>query len=188
MSTQNQIKVWDPALRLFHWSLVLAFTVAYLTEEDLLDVHVVAGYTVLGLVVFRLLWGFIGTPHARFRDFVFRPRVIGAYLKDLLYFRAKRYLGHNPVGGAMIVILLASLLITTLTGLGVYGAEEHAGPLAAWFVGTGESWEDAFEETHEFFANFTLFLVFLHVTGVVIESFIHRENLTRAMVTGRKRA
>jgi len=110
MSKLNRIKVWDPAVRLFHWSLVVAFTVAYFTEEDVLDVHVAAGYTVLGLVLFRILWGFIGPQHARFSDFVYRPGVVAAYLKDLMLGRARRYLGHNPAGGVMIILLFISLL------------------------------------------------------------------------------
>ncbi len=188
MNIDNQIKVWDPLVRIFHWTLVAAFTIAYLTEEDLLTVHVWAGYTVLALLLIRTGWGFIGTRHARFSDFVTRPATVIGYGAETLKMRAKRYIGHNPVGGAMIVLMLLSLTLTGLTGLGIYGAENHAGPLAGWFAGKGERWEGALEESHEFFANFTLALVFIHVAGVLVESFLHRENLVKAMVTGRKRA
>jgi cytochrome b len=187
MSKLNRIKVWDPAVRLFHWSLVVAFTVAYFTEEDILDVHVVAGYTVLGLVLFHILWGFIGPQHARFSDFVYRPGVVGAYLKDLVLGRARRYLGHNPAGGVMIILLFISLLGVTVSGLAVYAADEQAGPLAFWLGGVGERWEDRLEEVHEFLANLTLGLVFLHILGVLAESFLHRENLVASMFTGYKK-
>ncbi len=187
MNRQNLIKVWDPVVRLFHWTLVPAFFLAYFTEEDLLTLHVWAGYVVFGLIVFRLAWGFTGTNTARFSNFVFKPRVVLNYLKDTLKLKAPRYVGHNPAGGAMIILLLISLLVTSLTGVAVYGTEESAGPLAGWLAGVGEYRSEQLEELHEFFANFTLLLVIIHVAGVVAESVIHRENLVRAMFTGYKR-
>ena len=186
MKSNTMIKVWDPLVRVFHWSLVVAFFTAYFTEDDFLTLHTYAGYTVLGLILFRILWGLVGSRHARFSDFVTSPRTAWQYLKDTLRFRAKRYLGHNPAGGAMIVMLLLSLLITTLTGIAVYGAAESAGPLAAWLGNIGERGEDVLKEIHEFFANFTLLLVAIHVSGVIVESFIHRENLVKSMVNGNK--
>ena len=188
MQARSNIKVWDPFIRLFHWGLVGAFFIAYITEEDLLFLHTWAGYTVLGLVLIRVLWGFIGTDYARFSSFVFSPAAIKKFLKDTLLLRAKRYIGHNPAGGAMVLLLLVSLIMTSMTGIAIYGIEENAGPLAGMFSGTGERWEDLFEETHEFFANFTLFLVFIHVGGVLVESLIHKENLVRSMINGYKRA
>ena len=188
MNTENTVKVWDPLVRIFHWSLVAAFTIAYLSGEEWESLHVIAGYTVGGLLLFRLLWGLVGTRHARFTDFVYRPREVGVYLREVLTARARRYLGHNPAGGAMILLMLVSLTLTIVSGLGVYAAEEQAGPLAGLLGSIGEFWEEAFEETHEFFANFTLLLVFVHVGGVIIESLLHRENLVRAMFDGRKRA
>ena len=187
-SGAKQVKVWDPLVRVFHWSLASFFMIAYITEEDFLALHTWAGYAVLGLILVRVVWGLIGTRYARFSSFVFSPKHIKAFLKDTLMFRAKRYLGHNPAGGAMIILMLVSLLITTISGIAIYGAEEHAGPMAAWFVGTGEFWEDILGGLHEFFANFTLLLVFVHVGGVIVESLIHRENLVRSMFTGFKRA
>ena len=188
MKQQETIKVWDPFVRIFHWGLVLAFTVAYLTEEDILSIHTLAGYVVLGLLSLRLVWGVIGPRYARFSDFTYSLSSIRTFLKDTLNFRAKRYLGHNPAGGAMILLLIISLLLTSFTGLAIYAAAEHAGPLAGIFTNSGEFMEEALEETHEFFANFTLFLVFIHIAGVIIESLIHRENLAKSMVTGYKRA
>ncbi|MCW9023314.1 MAG: cytochrome b/b6 domain-containing protein [Gammaproteobacteria bacterium] len=188
MSDTNQIKVWDLSVRIFHWSLVGAFFIAYLTEDDWLDLHVFAGYTIAGLIVYRLLWGLIGTRHARFSDFIHPPRVVVTYLKDMATFHPQRYIGHNPAGGAMVVALLLSLLLTILTGLSVYGAKEMAGPVAALFVGTPNFIGNVVEELHEFFANFTLFLVGLHVAGVVLAGLQHRENLVHSMINGRKKA
>jgi cytochrome b len=180
-------KVWDPVVRIFHWTLVISFSIAYITEEDLLVIHTWAGYTVLGLLVIRIIWGFIGTKHARFSDFVFRPTTIIRFLRDTMVFKAKRYLGHNPAGGAMVILLMFSLLFTCFTGLVVYGAEEQAGPLASLFGSTHSAWGNVAEEAHEFFANFTLLLVFFHVLGVIAESLIHKENLVSAMITGFKK-
>lgn len=186
MKNIAKVKVWDPMVRLFHWALVVSFTIAYITEEDLLTVHAWAGYTVLGLLIIRIIWGFIGTRHARFSDFVYTPKTIIQFLKDTVLLKAKRFLGHNPAGGAMAILLMLSLLLTSFTGLVVYGAEEQAGPLANLFISTDSDWGDIAEEAHEFFANFTLMLVLFHVLGVIIESFIHKENLVSAMITGFK--
>ncbi|MDT8452847.1 MAG: cytochrome b/b6 domain-containing protein [Gammaproteobacteria bacterium] len=188
MNDTNEIRVWDPLVRIFHWSLASAFFIAYLTEDDWMDIHVYAGYTIAGLVAFRLVWGLIGTRHARFGDFVRSPREVLAYLKDMALFHPKRYLGHNPAGGAMVVALLVSLVITVLTGMSVYGTEELAGPLAGVLANAPEFVGDVMEELHEFFANFTLFMVVLHVVGVVLAGFQHGENLVRSMINGKKRA
>ncbi len=205
MSSDSEVRVWDPLVRLFHWSLVIAFITAYVTGDELEDVHVVAGYFIVGLVVFRLIWGFIGTRHARFSDFVFRPPTVIAYLKDILAFRAKRYIGHNPAGGAMVVALLISLSLATLSGMKLLAVEENEGPFAAIQIENispvavamadedeehehdGGKEESVWEEVHEFFVNFTLLLVLLHLAGVAVSSFAHGENLPRAMVTGKKR-
>jgi len=184
----SMIKVWDPFVRLFHWALVGAYALAYVSGEDWLTLHVPAGYVVGGLLLMRILWGFIGTEHARFSDFVRGPSAILGYLKEVLVLRPRRYIGHNPVGGAMIIAMITALLITCVTGLVVYGADEGAGPLAGWLAGSGEGLAEATEEVHEFFANLTLVLVFVHVAGVLVESLLLRENLVRAMFTGRKRA
>jgi cytochrome b len=185
---KGEVKVWDPLVRVLHWTLVIGFFTAYFTEGEgeTLILHTWAGYTVLGLILVRLVWGFIGTRHARFSDFVYRPAAIKAYLLDVLRLHPHRYLGHNPAGGLMIVLLIVSLLVTTLSGMALFAAEEQAGPLAGWLGSAGHFWAEAFEELHELFANFTVFLVVVHVTGVLVESLLHGENLVRAMWTGRK--
>jgi cytochrome b len=183
MNSEELIKVWDLPLRIFHWLLVAAFFVAYFTEDELLTVHVWAGYLIGGLLVFRIVWGFIGNEYARFTSFLCHPALSIAYIKDLISSKATRYIGHNPAGAAMIVLLLLSLTATVVTGVAVYGADKGAGPLASMYGFHKYFWEIV----HEFFANFTLALVFAHVIGVALESVIHRENLARAMFHGNKK-
>jgi len=201
------IRVWDPLVRFGHWALVMAFFTAYFTEDEWLSAHVWAGYLVGAVVIIRILWGFVGTRHARFSDFVRSPATVIGYFRDLAGGRAKRYIGHNPAGGVMIVIMLLTLVSLTWSGLMVYALEERAGPLAGWVSSSyalpaehaqtgehdsgGESAaferaEDFWEETHEILANLMLALVLLHIAAVLISSRLHRENLVRAMVTGRK--
>lgn len=187
-NSNNTTKVWDPFVRFFHWTLVLSFFIAYITEEDFLTIHSFAGYIILSLLLLRIVWGLIGSRHARFNDFIYSPHTIKAFIKDTFSFKAKRYLGHNPAGGAMIIFMLISLLITTATGLAVYGLEEQAGPLASLFTQKDSLWGEIFEEVHEFFANFTLLLIFIHVVGVIVESLIHKENLVKSMIDGDKRS
>lgn len=188
MSDASTTKVWDPLVRIFHWSLVLFFFVCLFTEDEVLWLHVWCGYGVLGLVAFRILWGLMGTPHARFSDFVRGPGTVIQYLKDIRAGHPQRYIGHNPAGGAMVLALLISLIITGISGLFVYGAEQMAGPLAGWAGALGHDAGEAAEEIHEFFSYFTLFLVGLHLIGVLLAGLQHGENLVRAMVTGTKDA
>ncbi len=179
-----RIYVWDPFVRAFHWTLVVGFTIAYLTEDDLLQVHVWAGYVVGILVVARVLWGFVGPGHARFSDFITAPATAVRYAKDLILLRSERHLGHSPGGGYMVVALLVFLAATVITGLIVYGGDQQAGPLAGIVTkATGEQ----MEEVHEVIANITLALIFAHIAAVIFASFAHHENLVRAMVTGYKR-
>ena len=176
--------VWDPLLRLFHWSLAFFFVIAYLFESDRLNTHSHAGYTVTLLVLFRVVWGVIGSRHARFSDFVAPPRRVVVYLQQLFKRTAKRHIGHNPAGSAMILALLASLLITSLSGMCLF-AMEGSGPLANTFV---SSWPGTvLEGVHEFFSDFTVVLIVVHIVGVLLTSLLHKENLTKAMFSGSKR-
>lgn len=189
MQDNDQIKVWDPLVRLFHWSLALCFFIAYVSGDAWESLHVAAGYAIAGLVAFRVVWGLVGTRHARFSDFVFTPATVLAYLKALAALRAKRYLGHNPAGGWMVVALLVALALTCLTGMAAHGTFSVAFNLispAMAHADEGDEGDELFEETHEFFAHLTLLLVAAHVAGVLISSLLHRENLLRAMITGRK--
>jgi cytochrome b len=212
--SNGMTRVWDPMVRIGHWVLVIAFFTAYFTEDDFLTQHVYAGYVVGAIVCIRLLWGFVGTKHARFSDFVRSPAVVLHYIRDLASNRAKRFLGHNPAGGAMIVALLVGLAGTVTSGLMLYAIEEGKGPLAGWVADNSvgapslvtqaiadddsdrrggrtkqvdEVAEEFWEETHEIFANLTLFLVGLHVAGVLFSSYVNKENLIKSMFSGRKR-
>jgi len=183
-STAALVKVWDLPLRIFHWLLVAGFFTAYLTEDELLSVHVWAGYTVFGLLIFRLIWGFVGNDYAKFANFLCSPAASYQYTKDVIALKSKRYLGHNPAGAAMIVMLIVTLFATVISGLVVYAADQNLGPLAG-IVGTHN--EKLWEEVHEFSANFTLLLVGVHILGVIFESVVHHESLVKAMLTGYKR-
>ena len=168
------VKVWDLFVRVFHWSLVALFIIAYVTGDEVERVHIAAGYAIAGLIVLRVVWGVLGPRHARFSTFVRTPREVFAYLRDTILLKAPRYLGHNPAGGAMILALLAMLTGTCITG---YMMTTDAFWGAKWL-----------EHVHEVVANLTVALIALHVLGVLIASFEHRENLVKAMITGRKRA
>jgi cytochrome b len=179
------VKAWDPLVRIFHWSLVFFFLLAFVTEDDWMNVHLWAGYAVSLLVAFRLVWGMIGTRNARFRSFVKSPRLVMLHLREMLSLNPPHYLGHNPVAAAMVVTLLASVSLVAFSGV-ILIAAEGQGPLAdTFFAGAGG---EVMEDVHEFFANFTLLLVFGHVAGVVVSSLLEGENLARAMITGRKKA
>lgn len=167
------VKVWDPFVRMFHWSLVALFTTAFVTSETSETLHIAAGYGLLGLIVLRALWGIVGSRHARFRDFLYRPSAVFSYLLDAARFRAKRYLGHNPAGGAMVVALLLALLAVSLTGI-----------MMTMDRFWGQKWV---EVVHKGSAYATLALVALHILGVIFASIEHRENLVMSMLTGRKR-
>lgn len=187
MENVERVKVWDPVVRLFHWILLLAFATAAFTGFGLLKLHVFAGYAIGGLLAIRVIWGFAAKGNARFDSFVRHPEVVIAYLRDMARFRHKRYLGHNPAAGMMIVTLLACLCVTVLTGLLAYGAKEVSGPFASMLVDVGWRWGGALEDTHHVFATLTLILGGLHVAGATLESFLHRENLVVSMITGYKR-
>lgn len=183
----DRVRVWDPLVRVFHWLLVAAFATAFIVEDDLLGVHVQAGYLVLALIAVRLVWGFIGSRHARFSDFVRGPREVLGYVGDALRLHAKRCLGHNPAGGAMVLALLVLVSATGVSGLALYGAQELSGPLAPLLGGLPGFWGKALEEVHEVLANVTLVFIVAHVAGVLFSSLSHRENLIAAMFTGLKR-
>ncbi len=195
-------------VRFFHWTLVLVFTIAYLTGEELDLVHAYAGYYIMGLIVVRIIWGFIGSKYARFSQFITSPTAAIDYLKALFTLKngqehEKKYIGHNPAGGWMTIALLISILATGYSGLKVYGLEGN-GPLAvstaeysqvqqAGFIKVSddedhnnEQGEEFWEEIHEFLANFTVLLIFLHVGGVLLSSRKHKQNLVKSMITGYK--
>lgn len=173
-SRHAPVLVWDWPTRSFHWLLAFSFVVAFVTAETerwrLL--HITMGYTAGGLVLFRLLWGAFGSRHARFSAFVRKPAAVRQYLHSLWRGAPEHHAGHNPAGAVAVVLMLALGLLVPLTGWLLYND-----------VG-GEF----FEEVHEVLGNAWLAVVLVHVGGVVVASVLHRENLARAMFTGRKRA
>lgn len=192
-------------MRLFHWSLVAAFTVAWLSAEDWPALHEISGYVVAALIAFRLVWGVVGPRYARFSQFVRGPGEALAYLRDMAQGRERRHIGHNPAGAAMILALLLTLAGTAFTGWLLEDESRNAmlpalpGVVAPAYVGRdgdkgeahgalGEGGDNTVKDLHETLANLALLLVALHVGGVALASWRHRENLARAMVTGRKRA
>lgn len=173
-SNPPRVLVWDLPTRLFHWLLVASFATAYATSEwdGARALHALAGYTAGGLIAFRLLWGVAGTRYARFTGFAFAPARVFAYLRSLLAGRPQHYTGHNPAGSWAVLALLGLVAATAATGF-------------ATLNGIGPEW---LEDVHEGFANATLALVGVHVIAVIASSLLHRENLARAMLTGRKQA
>lgn len=186
-SSRPKIKVWDAATRLFHWGLVIGVVVCWFTGDDkgtAYRIHTVGGYVVLCLVSFRILWGFVGNERARFADFVAGWPAVRAYTAGLLRFKPARYVGHNPLGGWMILLLLVMLLAIVATGL--LGAAGIRGSLLDGLLSRPQA--HLFEEIHEALANALYFLVALHVAGVLVDMLLTRENLIRAMFDGRKPA
>ena len=170
----GMIKVWDPLVRVFHWSLVCLFTFSFLTGDEWKSAHIYSGYAIGTLLAVRILWGLVGTHHARFVSFIYAPGTILTFLKDTMAFKARRYVGHNPAGGVMVIALL--LMISGIVTTGYMMTTD-----AYW----GIEWV---EDTHKVLVYATLGLIALHVVGVILASLEHRENLARAMVTGWKRA
>lgn len=166
------ILVWDAPVRVFHWLMVLSFAGAYLSAESehwrLL--HVTLGYTMGGLVAFRIVWGLLGTRYARFSTFVRGPRAVARYVRALLQGRPEHHTGHNPAGALAILALLGLTVVIAASGWTTYN--DLAGEWVA--------------EAHEAAANLMLLMVGVHIAGVVVASWLHRENLVRAMITGRK--
>jgi cytochrome b len=188
MSVQDNapptVKAWDPLIRVFHWSLVFFFLLAFITGDDWVNLHVQTGYAVSLLIGFRLLWGLVGTRNARFASFVKAPKIVLSHLRGMLLFKASHYLGHNPVAAVMVILLLSSIALLAFTGM-VMIASEGQGPLASTLF---SAWNGKWmEEIHEFLADFTLLLVFAHVAGVLFSSLLEGENLVKAMWTGRKK-
>ena len=167
------VRVWDPLVRLFHWSLVTSIALAWLTSSSRAAIHNDFGYAAAALVAVRLLWGLLGTRYARFTHFCRHPLQVLGYLRDIAAGREARHIGHNPAGGAMVVVMLTTISITAFSGWMM--------TTDAWF---GVDWVQI---VHKLSADTVIALVAVHIAGVVLASFRHRENLVKAMVTGQKR-
>ncbi len=201
MTSCDNIKVWDPLIRISHWSMVGTFATAYLSVHDSLATHVMAGYILVFLVLFRLVWGFFGTEHAHFRNFVASFSLVFLFLKDMSRLQVRRFLGHNPAGAAMVITLLVALAATTLSGMKLYAVEENSGPFAiaaepvagqpvvvireesdGGYLLSDRMWEDV----HILLVDFSLVLIGVHIGGVLFISILLRENLPWAMISGKK--
>ncbi len=171
-NTPTTIRVWDAPTRVFHWLFVFCFAGAYLTSESerWSLVHITLGYSLGGLIAFRLVWGFVGTRYARFTNFVQGPAAVVRYAKSMASGKPQHFVGHNPVGAVAIVLLILSGIAIVATG---YAAFNEIG--GEWVA-----------ELHEVSSHIMLILVGIHIVGVIVASRLHRENLARAMVTGNK--
>lgn len=172
-SENTLIRVWDWPVRVFHWSLALCVFIAYVTGESerYSLLHQTLGYAAAGLLAFRLAWGVVGTRYAKFSQFVRGPQAVWAYVKSIRQGQAQQHVGHNPVGGVAVLLLMSLVATTAFTG---------------WLIASGDApgWQ---EELHELMANTLMLVVAVHVLGVVLSSRLHHENLVAAMWTGWKK-
>jgi len=166
------VAVWDRPLRLWHWSLAVLVLIAWVTPNTYDSLHRFAGYAVISQLAFRVLWGFVGTRHSRFDKVGLRLRAAPDYLKNLVRGNTGRYLGLNPAGVAMLVAMLALLMISTVTG----AMQVTVRFFGVWWI----------EDTHAYSSQAVIVLAGLHVLGTLLMSMLQRENLVRAMFTGRK--
>jgi len=172
MSSNSKILVWDVPTRVFHWSLVICFLGALLTKdsERWRLLHVNFGYTMMGLVCWRLIWGVFGSRYAKFSEFIKPPSEIKAYIQSLLTNNPKHYVGHNPVGAIAIVLVLALVLLLTISGYLSYND-------------LGGEWP---ERLHDEVSDLLVLVCFIHFCGVVASSYLHKESLIKSMLTGMK--
>lgn len=207
----KSVKVWDIFVRIFHWALVGSMIGQYISGEEFQGVHIRLGYVVVILVLARIVWGFVGTKHARFVDFLYKPTEILKYLKSLFVGRPIHYIGHNPAGGFMVFVMLIALMAATFTGLKALAADgkgplantktsisrlayadddEHEGDEGEKYHSDAlrnEQKEEFWEEQHKIMTSFMLFLIIVHIGGVFLSSWMHKENLILSMITGKKK-
>lgn len=173
LARPRAVKVWDPFVRVFHWSLVSCVLLNQFVLEAGETPHEWSGYIASGLVVARILWGFVGTRHARFADFFPTPARVRQHLQALRQGQAVEHVGHNPLGALMMLALMALVLALGFTG---------------WLQGTDAFWGEAWlQELHEWLADGLLLAAGLHATAAIAMGRLERVNLVRAMVTGVKR-
>lgn len=189
MSANNQqVKVWDVPVRLFHWTLVICFALAYVSAEvGILDAHVLIGYALIALLAFRVMWGFIGNPYARFKSFTFPVQETMAYVRAMRGGQPAHYYGHNPAGALMVFGLLALLLAIFASGLITLSMVDYEGPLLFLANQVSDDTSYFFRHAHSFFVDVALLLIPLHVLGVLAGSIQHKENLVKSMFTGMKK-
>ena len=186
MSAAGPIVVWDLPTRVFHWTLVAAVVVSYVTggeEGSWFIAHTVAGYVIALLLLFRILYGFVGSAHSRFSDFLYSPKAVATYVRRLVRLEPPRFIGHNPLGGWMVVLMLVVLAANIATGL-LSGEENGPGGLLLPLIAAPGA--EGLGEIHEVLGNVIVVLACLHVLGVAADWILTRENIVRAMITGDK--
>ena len=178
------VYVWDLPVRLFHWSLVALVVLSWASRElDYMEVHRWSGYAILTLVLFRIGWGFAGTRHARFADFVRTPRAMRAYMADILAGAKAQHLGHNPAGGWSVMAILACMLVQAITGLFVSDEVLFDGP---FYRAVSEETAHRLKQLHGINFNILLLLIGLHLAAITFYRFVKREDLVRPMLSGFK--
>ncbi len=203
---QKNVEVWDILIRIFHWSLVASFIIAYLTSTEKNEIHNYAGYTVLGLIIFRVVWGFWGSRHARFSNFVTSFSTVVRFVKSLFSKKPKRYMGHNPLGGWMVIAMLITLFMLCYSGIKLNALQGGGEPLALQMPSIDlissayakedieqflirepdEVGEDYWKEMHAQYFYLMLILIALHLAEVLVSSLLYKENFVKEMWTGKK--
>ena len=186
MKRLNQLMVWDPLLRIFHWLLVVCFLIAYIFEDKMFNLHLLVGSIIFGLLIFRLIWGVIGTKYARFSGFICSIKALIQHLRGLVRLDASPHIGHTPAGGIMIIFLLAGLLMLTASGLMLYGLENSALFGTSFMAEVEIDTILLIEKMHGWGADTLALAAVLHVAGVLLESILQKQNLICAMITGYK--
>ncbi|TLS76678.1 cytochrome b [Mariprofundus erugo] len=183
---EKMIEVWDLSLRLFHWLLATAFFVAWWAEGRDIRLHIIAGSVIAGLLLYRVVWGFVGEKHALFK--MFRPTwsMLVGHAGDLIRLQAARYIGHTPIGSLMIYMLLLSLLVLVVSGMALLGLQMGVGLFSPWASSASFETEILLQQIHGWCLDLLQYLIAMHLAGVVVESLLQRRNLTLSMITGRK--
>lgn len=187
MNREDSVKVWDVPVRLFHWMLVLSFTLAYLTADfHVIFIHVWLGYFLCFLLLARIFWGFFGSRYARFSSFLFSKGETIEYIHSLIKNNPRHYLGHNPAGALMVFALLALLGGVFLSGLMTLAVIDFEGPLLFLVNQLDDDASYMVRHLHSWLVDAALILIPMHLLGVAVGSLQHKENLVRAMITGWK--
>jgi cytochrome b len=179
-----KVKVWDAPVRIFHWLLVLLLIFQYVTvKASYMTWHMYGGYTILALLLFRIIWGFVGSTHARFGDFLYGPAAMFAYIRTLPRREAAKFAGHNPLGGLSVLLMLLAVMVQAVTGLFANDDVLTEGPLVQWIAKETSDW---ITTIHRYNFYVVLGLVAAHILAVLYYLFYKSENLVKAMFTGYK--
>lgn len=182
----KQNKVWDAPTRIFHWSIVCLIAVSWFSaDQGHMQTHLWSGLAVFALLVFRILWGFVGSTTAQFANFIRMPGEVLGYLAALFRRETPLYAGHNPAGGLMVVVMLTALLFQVITGLFANDGGQFHGPFG---LQISAELSDTISRLHGLFFNGLIFLIWMHLVAIFFYFFVKNENLIIAMLTGKKRS